>query len=159
VADARQAGGGPPDGGPTATGSGGSWKAVYAADDDLPASGPGSVAGFGPRFLAFLIDGLLADLLAVIVDGGFHNSGRHSLASYLAFLLIEIVFVTLAGQTPGMRVVGIAVLRADGNGRPALQWVLLRTVLLAVVVPAVITDARGRGMHDRAVGTVMIHTR
>lgn len=142
------------------SGQAGSWKDAYgAADTRLPQSGPGSIAGFGPRLVAFLIDALLADLLAVIVDGGFSNSGRHSLASYLGFLLIEIVFVTLAGQTPGMKVAGIAVLRADGGGRAALQWVLLRTALLAVVVPAVITDASGRAMHDRAVGTVMIHTR
>jgi uncharacterized RDD family membrane protein YckC len=124
-----------------------------------PDFGPGSVAGFGARIGAFLIDGLLADVLAVIVDGGFHNSGRHSLVSYLGFLLIEVVFVALAGQTPGMRVVGIAVVRADGRGRAALKWVLFRTLLLAVVAPALVIDGSGRAMHDRAAGTVMLHTR
>jgi uncharacterized RDD family membrane protein YckC len=122
-------------------------------------SGPGSVAGFGPRLVAFFIDALLADLLAVIINGGYHVGGRQTLVSYLAFLLIEIVFVTIAGQTPGMRVAGLAVLRADGRGRASLWWVLLRTALLAAVVPAVITDRSGRAMHDRAAGTVMVHTR
>lgn len=122
-------------------------------------SGAGSVAGFGLRVLAFLVDGVLADVLAIIVNGGYHVGGRQSLSSYLAFLLLEIVFVAFAGQTPGMRVVGIAVVRADGGGRASLGWVLLRTVLLAAIVPALFTDRTGRAMHDRAAGTVMLRTR
>jgi uncharacterized RDD family membrane protein YckC len=122
-------------------------------------TGPGSVASFGSRTLAFLIDGILADVLAIIVNGGYHVGGRQSISSYLAFLLLEIVFVAVAGQTPGMRVVGIAVVRADGQGRAPLRWVLLRTLLLAAIVPALFTDGSGRAMHDRAAGTVMLRTR
>ncbi len=144
----------------TRSDSAGSGKDLYAGEtSSYPLTGPGSVAGFGPRLGAFLIDGLLADLLAVIVDGGFHNSGRHTLASYVGFLLIEIVFVAVAAQTPGMKLLGIAVVRADGSGRAALRWVLFRTLLLAVIAPAVIVDASGRAMHDRAAGTVMLRTR
>jgi uncharacterized RDD family membrane protein YckC len=119
----------------------------------------GSVAGFGSRFLAFFVDGVLADLLAIAINGGFHNNGRQSLSSYLAFLLIELIFVTVAGQTPGMRVLGVAVLRADRQGRAPFKWVLLRTALLAAIVPALFNDASGRAMHDRAAGTVTVHTR
>jgi uncharacterized RDD family membrane protein YckC len=122
-------------------------------------SGAGSVAGFGSRVLAFLIDGVLADVIAIIINGGFHVGDRQNFASYLAFLLIEVVFVTFAGQTPGMRVVGIAVVRADGQGRATQKWVLLRTLLLAAIVPALFTDGSGRAMHDRAAGTIMVHTR
>ncbi|HTW20671.1 MAG TPA: RDD family protein [Mycobacteriales bacterium] len=129
------------------------------APADPPASRVGAVAGFGPRFLAFVVDGIIADLLAALINGGFHNSSRQSLTSYLVFLAIELFFVTFAGQTPGMRVVGIAVLRADQQGRAAFKWVLLRTALLATVVPALFNDSSGRAMHDRAAGTVMIHTR
>jgi hypothetical protein len=35
----------------------------------------------------------------------------------------------------------------------------VRTVLLATILPALIVDATGRAMHDRAAGTVMIRTR
>lgn len=134
------------------------YAAASEPGSSYPDYGPGSIAGFGARLLAFLIDGLLADLIAVVADG-FHNSGWHAFISYAAFLLIEVVFVTLAGQTPGMKVVGIAVVRADGRGRPALKWVLFRTLMLAVVAPALVIDANGRAMHDRAAGTVMLHTR
>jgi uncharacterized RDD family membrane protein YckC len=122
-------------------------------------SGPGSIVGFGPRVGAFLIDGALADVIAIIVNGGAHANSRQNLSSLIAFLLIEIVFVAFVGQTPGMRIVGIGVARDDGQGRAKLQWVLLRTLLLAAVIPALISDSSGRAMHDRAAGTVMLHTR
>jgi uncharacterized RDD family membrane protein YckC len=111
------------------------------------------------RLIAFLIDAILADILALIINGGYHADGRQNLTTYLVFLFIEILFVSAAGQTPGMRVVGIAVVRVDTRGRPGIQWVLLRTLLLAAIVPALITDRTGRAMHDRAAGTVMLRTR
>jgi uncharacterized RDD family membrane protein YckC len=114
---------------------------------------------FGLRLGAFIIDSIVADLLAIIVNGGYHVGGRQNLSTYLAFLLIEIVFVTLAGQTPGMRVAGFAVVREADLGRPRLQWVLLRTLLLAVIVPALIVNDEGRAMHDRAAGLRMVRTR
>jgi uncharacterized RDD family membrane protein YckC len=119
----------------------------------------GSVAGFGIRFLAFLIDGFLADLIGLAIAHGHTHTSRYSVSSYVAFLLIELVFVGFAGQTPGMRVVGIGVLRADRQGRAAFKWVALRTILLAAVIPAVVTDQTGLGMHDRAAGTATIRTR
>lgn len=124
-----------------------------------PSSRVGQIAGFGPRFLAFVVDGILADLIGFLADGGFHNSGRHTWITLIAFLLIELVFVPFAGQTPGMRVVGIGVLRRDRHGRLAFRWALVRTVLLAFVLPAVIADQSGLAMHDRAAGSVIIHTR
>jgi uncharacterized RDD family membrane protein YckC len=122
-------------------------------------SGAGSVAGFGSRLIAFFIDAIFANIIAVIVTGGYQRGERESLLVALAFLLIELVFVTVAGQTPGMRVAGIGVVRYDGRGRAALRWVALRTVLLATILPALFTDRSGRAMHDRAAGTVMVRTR
>jgi uncharacterized RDD family membrane protein YckC len=121
-------------------------------------TGPGSVAGFGQRFLAFLIDGALADLIALAVNGGYHVGSRQNLVSYLAFLGIELLGVGLLGQTPGMRLLRIGVARADRTGRAAFGWIVVRTALLAAVVPALITDSSGRAMHDRAAGTVTLRT-
>jgi hypothetical protein len=51
------------------------------------------------------------------------------------------------------------VVREADFGRPRIQWVLLRTVLLAVIVPALIVNDEGRAMHDRAAGLRMVRTR
>jgi uncharacterized RDD family membrane protein YckC len=114
---------------------------------------------FGQRLWAFVIDIVIADLLAIVVNGGYHVGGRQNLLNYLAFLLIEIVFVTMAGQTPGMKMARIAVVRESDYGKPQLRWVLLRTLLLAVIVPALIVDEDGRAMHDRASGLRMVRTK
>jgi uncharacterized RDD family membrane protein YckC len=130
-----------------------------AAPETSSSSGIGSVAGFGSRFVAFVIDAALANLIAVIIDGGYHRGERQSLIIALAFLLIELGFVAFAGQTPGMRAVGIGVVREGGRGRAPFRWVALRTLLLATVIPGLFTDSSGRAMHDRAAGTTMIRTR
>src|SRR4051812_50051124 len=86
-----------------------------------PTEGAGSVAGFGPRLLAFLIDGALSVLIAVLA--GFRPGHRgYGLVVYFAFLAIELLFVTIAGQTPGMRAAGVGVGRAPGGGKPRLYW-------------------------------------
>jgi uncharacterized RDD family membrane protein YckC len=119
---------------------------------------PGSVAGFGPRLAAFLVDAVLSVFVAVLT-GHRPPSAGYNVVVFAAFLVIELVFVAVAGQTPGMRVAGIVVVRWSDGGRPRLGWVLLRTVLLAALVPALIADSTGRALHDRAAGTVMRRTR
>ncbi len=122
-------------------------------------TGPGSIAGFGPRVLGFIVDAILADLLAVIVNGGYHASGRQNISSYLAFLLIEVVFVAVAGPDAGHAGRGHRGRPGRRTGSGCVAVGLLRTVLLAAIVPALFTDGTGRAMHDRAAGTVTIRTR
>ncbi|HET7529753.1 MAG TPA: RDD family protein [Mycobacteriales bacterium] len=123
-----------------------------------PETGPGAVAGVGVRLAAFVVDSLIAIVIAVISTGPPPGSA-YNLVVYLAFLAIELVFLTLAGQTPGMRVVGAVVMNAADGTKPRLRWVVMRTLLLATVLPALVVDASGRAMHDRAAGTVMVRTR
>lgn len=128
---------------------------VHAA----PESGPGSIASFGARLLAFLVDAALCVVVAVVTGNG-PGDRLYGVTVYAAFLAIELLFVTLAGQTPGMRVAGVVVVRARDNGKPQLRWVLVRTLLLAAVVPALIPDRRtGRWLHDRASGLATVRTR
>jgi uncharacterized RDD family membrane protein YckC len=72
-------------------------------------------------------------------------------------LIVEYgFFLGLFGQTPGMWVTRI---RCVGfvHGRPVgIPRALLRGVLLALVVPALIMDGDRRGLHDRAAGTVVV---
>jgi uncharacterized RDD family membrane protein YckC len=123
-----------------------------------PETGPGAVAGIGARLGAFLIDSVIAIVIAIVSTGPPPGSS-YNLVVYLAFLAIELAFVTLAGQTPGMRLVGLAVMSERDATKPRLRWVAVRTLLLATVVPALITDRSGRAMHDRAAGTVTVRTR
>lgn len=125
-----------------------------------PESGPGAVAGIGVRIGAFLVDAVIANLVAgVAFVAGWDVGELRGWVVYAVFLLMELLFVSTGGQTPGMRVLGAAVVRYPSGGRPTLGWVAARTVLLAFVLPALVVDESGRAMHDRAAGTVMVRTR
>jgi uncharacterized RDD family membrane protein YckC len=115
------------------------------------------VSGFGPRLLAFLADGVVANLLAGIpyLFGVHYQSGQRGTVVFGAFLLMELVLVATAGQTLGMRLMHVRVLRPDGR-LPSFGAVLLRTVLLGLLIPALIWDRDGRGLHDRAAGVVVV---
>lgn len=126
-----------------------------------PESGPGSVAGFGPRLGAFLLDAIVANLLVGVpyLFGVRYSTDGRGLAILAAFLIEEFVLVAFAGQTLGMRALGLKVVRVSGGGRQRWPWIMFRTLLLGMLVPAVIWDRDGRGMHDRAAGTVVVRER
>jgi uncharacterized RDD family membrane protein YckC len=146
----------------------GSWLsgpgAVIGADQDyrgqrlgLPESGPGSVAGFGRRLLALVIDWLACLLLVRLflphIDYGTPDSSLATLGFFLAELTL---FTWLVGASFGQRLLGLAVVRLDGGGGPGLVRALLRSLQICLVVPAVIWDRDSRGLHDRSVGTVVV---
>jgi uncharacterized RDD family membrane protein YckC len=120
--------------------------------------GAGAVAGIGARIGAFCVDSLLS-VAAALVIGFRPGEAGYGITVAVAFLLVEFAFVATVAQTPGMRAVGAVVVRAADGQRAAARWVALRTLLLATIVPALVVDASGRAMHDRAAGTVMIRTR
>ncbi|HMA46489.1 MAG TPA: RDD family protein [Frankiaceae bacterium] len=124
----------------------------------LPADGPGSAVGFGPRLGAFVVDGIVANLIAGIpyLVGARYSPGTRGLVVYAAFLLQELVLITATGQTFGMRLTGLRVIRVSDRGLQRLRWVLARTVLLGLLVPALIWDRDRRGVHDKAPGTVVV---
>src|SRR3954463_4621366 len=125
----------------------------------LPADGPGSLASPGVRVGAFVIDAIVANLLAGLpyLFGVRYGPGERGYAVYAAFLIMEFVLVSTAGATIGKQLCRIRVVRVDG-GRVAWPWVLARTLLLGILVPAVIWDRDGRGLHDKATGALTVRT-
>ncbi|WP_194419659.1 RDD family protein [Microbacterium abyssi] len=114
-----------------------------------PAAGPGSIARVGRRIGALAIDWAAA----VVISIAFFR--YDSLATLVIFVVVQILFIPTIGGSPGHRILGMRVVLANG------AWVglwrpIVRTVLLALVIPAVIWDQDQRGLHDKAVGTVLI---
>jgi uncharacterized RDD family membrane protein YckC len=126
----------------------------------LPASGPGSLAPFGLRIVAFLIDLVASALVAGVfvrrsdLSGpAAHLPGQWSVLPWAVDYLFGLL---LFGRTLGMYLTGLRVVRVDvpvavGPGRA-----LVRTVLLSVLVPALMVDGDLRGLHDRLTGTAVI---
>ena len=124
----------------------------------LPADGPGSVASSGRRAVAFAVDALGSGLVARLVDPVDVEGTLDASVGLLPVAVLAVVTVVgllLAGQSPGHRLLGLQVRRLDGT-RLSFVPAALRTALLVLLVPAVITDRDGRGLHDRASGTVVV---
>lgn len=107
------------------------------------------MARAGRRILAIFIDWALCYLIAAAF---FHSNSTVILG---IFALEQVVLVGTLGYSVGHRIVGIQVQRLDG-GPPGLLAGVARAVLLCLVIPAVITDADHRGLHDRAMKTVLV---
>lgn len=120
----------------------------------LPEEGPGSIARPGRRFAALFIDWALCLLIAY----GLLSGGKAQAASNWAlvvFAVLSVLTVGTVGFTPGKRLLGLRVISEDG-GRISLPRVVVRTVLLVVVIPAVVWDQDGRGLHDRVTRAVQV---
>ena len=132
-----------------------SQERVRGAALGLPAEGPGSLATFGSRVGAFLLD----SLASILVAGLFTAPRLPESWSLLAFAVITVVTLVLFGQTPGMRVVGLRLAHPRPGARLALWRAVVRTALLCLLVPALVVDADGRGLHDRLTDTAVVRDR
>ncbi|MBO0805264.1 MAG: RDD family protein [Nocardiopsaceae bacterium] len=128
----------------------------------LPEAGPRSVAPMGRRLLALIIDWVACELIVSAIlrypltagasDPRYFATQFWTLA---AFGLQAWLITAISGLTLGKRLLGIRVIRTDGD-RPGLGWLLVRAVLLLCVVPPLLSDRDLRGLHDRAANTVVV---
>lgn len=122
----------------------------------LPRDGAGAVAGYGRRLLALVADWLIAMVVATTASVAYGWSAQQrSLVTLAVFGVIVWVPTALFGTTAGKRLCGLRVVRAGGGSAGPL-WLLVRTVLLLVVLPALLWDRDFRGLHDRAAHTVVV---
>ncbi|MFC5140967.1 RDD family protein [Actinomycetospora rhizophila] len=123
----------------------------------LPERGPGSVATLGRRGAQFLLDAVLAGVLAAL----FTYPALPQNWSLLTWAIIMVVPVAVVGATPAMVLLGMRVVRLDRPERPGvgLLWTLVRTASLFFVIPALIVDRDSRGIQDRASRTVVVKSR
>ncbi len=129
-----------------------SQQRVRGASLGLPECGPGSLASFGTRVVAYFVDAILAALVAALFTAP-DLPGNWSL---LSFGIVYVVTLVAFGQTPGMRLLGLR-LAHPREGRRLAPWrAVVRTALLMLLVPALIVDADGRGLHDRLTDTAVV---
>ncbi|MER5701792.1 RDD family protein [Micromonospora sp. NPDC002296] len=117
-----------------------------------PATDPGFVPpALGRRFGALVIDWVLC----LLVSNFFADPVRDGWAPVVVLIAEYALFLGLFAQTPGMYITRIRCLSWADGGRIGLVRALLRGVLLALVVPALIMDEHRRGLHDRLTGSVI----
>ena len=123
----------------------------------LPAEDAGAMAGWGRRILALVIDWLACLLLVRLFLPGITYGTPTSSLTTLGFFLAELtLFTWVVGASFGQCILGLAVVGLDGS-RVGLGRAFLRSLQICLVVPAVIWDRDGRGLHDRSMNTVVVH--
>ncbi|MBE7701018.1 RDD family protein [Oerskovia sp. Sa1BUA8] len=117
----------------------------------LPPDGPGSLATVGRRVVALVIDWVLCLLISFLLFD------ENPMATLAVFALENLLLVSTLGYTIGHRVMGLQVRVLGGEGRMVGLWRgFVRTGLLCLLIPAVVWDGDGRGLHDKAAGTVIV---
>lgn len=111
------------------------------------------MASFGRRLVALLIDWAAATLVASFLVDSLRANPWPQLG---IFVLAHAFFVGLFGQTVGMALARIRCVSIADGGAIGIPRALLRGVLIALLVPAMITDGDGRGVHDRVARSVMV---
>lgn len=129
----------------------------------MPRSGRGSVGRFGRRLVGVVVDWVLCLLIASAVFRvplPFREvaSGADSMVVLGVFAVENLLLVGTLGATIGHRVVGLRVMSLDGRVPPRPLQTLVRTALLCLFLPAMFWDKDGRGLHDKAAGTVIVRT-
>lgn len=123
----------------------------------LPDTGPGSIARFGRRVAALLVDWFIAyGLAALAMTVGWLSVGTMSTAILLIWFLLGAVSVRLFSFTPGQFALGLTVVSMDARAHVGLGRALLRGLLITLVIPALFTDADLRGLHDLATKTAVV---
>jgi uncharacterized RDD family membrane protein YckC len=136
-------------------------------------------AGLVTRIVAFVIDAAVVNGIAFVVGAaaslafslfGVSLDELPAAASVVVaaggWLALNLVYFagswTLTGQTTGMRLMTIRVVRADGEC-PILRQSLWRLVaMLIAAIPLfagyllILVDDRRRGLHDRLAGTFVV---
>jgi hypothetical protein len=123
----------------------------------LPASGPGSVAGWGRRLAALAIDWALS----LLVTSGLHSAGvwtgdgARQFGPLVVFGVEAWILTTLLGGSAGQLLLGVVVRRTSGGAVDSAR-VLLRTVLICLVIPPLIFNRDQQGLHDLAVDSIAV---
>ena len=126
----------------------------------LPASGRGSVASWGSRITALVVDWAASTLVAILAFGlGVVNGdGWRSWMTLAVFLVESAVLTALAGGSAGQLATKIAVVRVDGRPLGLLR-ALCRAAMVCMVIPAVVIGADRRGLHDTLADSVVVNRR
>ncbi len=126
----------------------------------LPREGSGSIAPFSTRAFAFAIDLVVAALASGLVNAFVQDptGTQRQVAAYSVLALEHVILVALTGETLGMRLMDLKVLRlADVSRPPGLVSAVLRTVpLLLTAGLAGFFTRDGRGVHDLAAGCAVV---
>ena len=126
-------------------------------------------AGFWIRFFAYFLDSIIALIIGVVAYfvGSIIDASIGMLLYFLVAFGYFIYFWSSAGggQTPGMKVLDLKVIRTDGSQLTITQAIIREIGFIIAYIPFSIGliwaafDANKQGWHDKIAGTYVIRTK
>jgi uncharacterized RDD family membrane protein YckC len=111
----------------------------------------------GRRIGALFVDWLIAyGLAGLAMTFGWVTLPMLSTAVLLIWFVLGALSVRLFGFTPGQFALGLIVVPVDNRLHVGLGRALVRGVLIALVIPPLITDTDLRGLQDRLTNTAVV---
>src|SRR5688572_13116451 len=144
-------------------------ESKYMAVEATAVSAISNKAGFWIRTFAYLIDaigvGIVSGIIASLIGGGATGTTSNGL-SFLFGLAYFVYFWSAqgGGQTLGMRVFNLKVIRTDGSALTMTQGLIrylglfVSFLVLLIGVIWVAFDADKQGWHDKIAGAYVIRT-
>jgi uncharacterized RDD family membrane protein YckC len=132
------------------------WLAIETGSERDTVTPVPETASWGRRVLALLVDwfacfGVAQLLVAADVLAG-NPAGIYTLIFYV---LESALFTALLGGSFGQMATRLRVVRPEG-GHLDLGRALLRSVMIALVIPPLVFRPDGRGLHDMTVGSYVV---
>ena len=109
------------------------------------------------RILALIFDwGAAILVVQVIPNGPDYGTQSNSLLTLIVFATEVTLFTWMMGSSFGQRIVGLRVIDFYSDSNPTFVQSVFRTFLIVLLVPPLLADAEGRGLHDRLAKTKII---
>jgi hypothetical protein len=123
----------------------------------LPQNGARSLARMGRRIAALFVDWLIGyGLAALAMSFGLVSTGWLQWTILGIWFVLGAVSLRLFGFTPGQYALGLTVVPVDGRQHVGFGRAIVRGLLIAVVIPPLITDADMRGLQDKVTNTAVV---
>lgn len=125
----------------------------------LPAARRGSLASWGKRVGALVIDWGASMVLASAIFGPavVRGGGWPMWMPMAVFFVESVLFTAVAGGSFGQIVARVVIIRLDGLGPIGWWRAVIRTAMKCLIIPAVVIGAERRGLDDLVLGTVVVN--
>ncbi|HHU40445.1 MAG TPA: RDD family protein [Propionibacterium sp.] len=126
----------------------------------LPRSGPGSLASWGSRLGALVVDWGASMMIAIGAFGGgvMTENGWRAWMPLAVYFVQKFLMTWLTGSSFGQLISKVGVTRTDGTPIGVLR-ALARAAMICVILPAVVIGPDRRGINDLLLGTVVVNRR
>ena len=128
------------------------------------ATAAANYAGFFPRLVSLIIDGVILVIVQVVL-GLILASISPQLGNALGTLIAvayQVYFFTSTGQTPGMKLMSIKLVNANGEllsiGQALVRFVvaIFSGMILVIGYLWMLWDANKQTWHDKAAGSFVV---